>query len=187
MRKPLKIKLEDLRQAHLHDLFVIIEEVFDKLGIEFYLLGAVARDAWFTIEQVDSKTTRDVDLGLSIFSQDQYDNLFATLIDDHGFEEIKHVPFRLQTPFGFSIDLIPFGEISIDDAILPDKSRDHPVFVNAFEEVFKKATASMGVEGSTLQFRVATLSAIFLLKLIAYDDRPEKRTQDPQDITEIIL
>ena len=58
------------------------------------------------------------------------------------------------------------------------------MFVNAFEEVFKKATVPVNVEGSKLQFRVATLSAIILLKLIAYDDRPEKRTQDPLDIAD---
>lgn len=43
MRKPLKINLEDLRQNQLKDLFVIVEQVFAELEIEFYVLGAVAR------------------------------------------------------------------------------------------------------------------------------------------------
>lgn len=187
MRKPLSIKLEDLRQDQLRDLFLVAEQVFAGLGIDFYILGALARDSWYAKENLDSRTTRDVDFALYVSSQDQYDNLFAKLIKEHGFSEIKEVPFRLQTPFGFTIDLIPFGDFSIDDAVFPDEHRDRPVFVNAFEEVFKHATAPVEVEEDTLKFRVATLPAILLLKLIAYDDRPENRTQDPLDIADIIL
>ena len=47
-----------------------------------------------------------------------------------------------------------------------------------------------GTRGITLDtghhFDIATLPAIVLLKLIAYDDRPEKRAKDPRDIADII-
>jgi predicted nucleotidyltransferase len=35
-------------------------------------------------------------------------------------------------------------------------------------------------------FKAATLSSIVLLKLISYDDRPERRGKDPRDIAGII-
>lgn len=166
---------------------MILEEVFVDLRIEFYILGALARDSWYAKENIDSRTTRDVDFALYLLSQDQYDDLFKKLIEEHGFSKVKDDPFRLKTPFGITIDLIPFGEISIDKAIIPDETWDRPVFVNGFKEIFEKATVPVEVEDMPLKFQIATLAAILLMKLISYDDRPEKRTQDPQDIAEIIL
>ncbi|MCC5924979.1 MAG: hypothetical protein JJU41_00325 [Bacteroidetes bacterium] len=45
MRKPLQIKLEDLRQDQLKELLQVVEKVFIKCDVDFYLLGAIARDA----------------------------------------------------------------------------------------------------------------------------------------------
>ena len=121
-----------------------------------------------------------------MFSGEQYQEALDMLVTVLGFETIKHVPFRLTSPFGYTVDLIPFGEISIDERVLPDTGWDRPVFVNGFEEIFKKATVPVEVRDEPVQYKVATLAAIVLLKLIAFDDRPEHRTQDPQDIADII-
>lgn len=186
MRKPLQIKLKDLRQDQLKELLQVVEKVFKKCDVDFYLLGAIARDTWYAKEQIASRATRDVDFAVYISEKSKYAEVFEELISKHGFSEIKDVPFRLQTPFTFTIDIIPFGEISIDDAVVPDEGWDRPIFVNGFEEIFSKATIQVKDEDDDLEFKVATLPAILLLKLIAYDDRPEKRTQDPQDIVQII-
>lgn len=187
MRKPLQIKLEDLRQDQLKELLQVVEKVFIKCDVDFYLLGAIARDTWYAKEQIASRATRDVDFAVYISEKSKYVDVLEELINKHGFSEIKDVPFRLQTPFVFTIDIIPFGEISIDDAVIPDENRDKPIFVNGFEEIFRKATIQVKDDDDDLEFKVATLPAILLLKLIAYDDRPEKRTQDPQDIVQIIV
>ena len=186
MRKPLQIKLEDLRQDKLKELLHVVERVFIRCDVDFYLLGAIARDTWYAKGQIESRATRDVDFAVYISKKEKYDEVLEELITNHGFSEIKDVPFRLQTPFTFTIDIIPFGEISIDEAVFPDENWDRPIFVNGFEEIFRKATIQVIDEDDELEFKVATLPAILLLKLIAYDDRPEKRTQDPQDIVQII-
>ncbi|MDZ7758072.1 nucleotidyl transferase AbiEii/AbiGii toxin family protein [Rhodohalobacter sp.] len=186
--KKLNIKLEDLRQQNLKELFKIVESVFTEFEVEFYILGAMARDAWYAKRQIGSRTTRDVDFALYVSSQEQYDEIIKQLINKHGFSEIKGIPFRLQTPFDYTIDLIPFGEIGIDEAILPDETWDRPIFVNGFKEIFEHALVPVEVEDdSSLTFRVASLASIVLLKLIAYDDRPERRNTDPADISDIIL
>ena len=186
MRKPLQIKLEDLRQDKLKELLHVVERVFIRCDVDFYLLGAIARDTWYAKGQIESRATRDVDFAVYISKKEKYDEVLEELITNHEFSEIKDVPFRLQTPFSFTIDIIPFGEISIDEAVLPDENWDRPIFVNGFEEIFRKATIQVKDEDDDLEFKVATLPAILLLKLIAYDDRPEKRTQDPQDIAQIV-
>ena len=186
MRKPLQIKLEDLRQDKLKELLHVVERVFIRCDVDFYLLGAIARDTWYAKEQIETRATRDVDFAVYISETRKYAEVLDELINNHGFSEIKDVPFRLQTPFTFTIDIIPFGEISIDEAVFPDENWDRPIFVNGFEEIFRKATIQVIDEDDELEFKVATLPAILLLKLIAYDDRPEKRTQDSQDIAQII-
>ncbi|MEX1211340.1 MAG: nucleotidyl transferase AbiEii/AbiGii toxin family protein [Balneolaceae bacterium] len=179
--------MSDLRQEQLRELIQVTEQVFSECGVDFYLLGAIARDAWYAKEQIRSRATRDVDFALYVSGKEQYDEVVRQLITNHDFSEIERVPFRLQSPFGATIDLIPFGEISIDNAVQPDGTWDRPVFVNGFGEIHQLATVLFQAEEDGLQFRVATLPAIIVLKLIAYDDRPENRVQDPQDIAEIIV
>lgn len=186
MRKPLQIKLEDLRQDRLNELLHTVEQVFVRCDVDFYLLGAIARDTWYVKRQIESRATRDVDFAVYISRKEKYYKVLEELISHHGFSDIKDVPFRLRTPYTFTIDIIPFGEISIDEAVIPDENWDRPIFVNGFEEIFRNATIRVKDEDDGLEFKVATLPAILLLKLIAYDDRPEKRTQDPQDIAQII-
>src|SRR6056297_1065765 len=126
MRKPLQIKLEDLRQDQLKELLQVVEKAFIQCDVDFYLLGAIARDTWYAKEQIESPATRDVDFAVYTSEESKYAEVLEELISNHGFSEIKDVPFRLQTPFTFTIDIIPFGEISLDEAVIPDEGWDSP-------------------------------------------------------------
>lgn len=53
-------------------------------------------------------------------------------------------------------------------------------------EVYREGTELVEVLKG-LSFEVATLTAIVLLKFIAYDDRPEKRIKDARDIANILM
>jgi predicted nucleotidyltransferase len=55
---------------------------------------------------------------------------------------------------------------------------------NVFAEVYRNGTSQFEIEGQS--FAVSTLPAIVLLKLIAYDDRPEIRSKDLNDIGNIV-
>jgi predicted nucleotidyltransferase len=57
--------------------------------------------------------------------------------------------------------------------------------MNGFSEVYKAGTKDTDI-GAKYVFKVATLPAIVLLKLISYDDRPEHRDKDPKDIAGIL-
>jgi len=187
MRDSLPISLEQLRQENLRELFEILEEAFAEFDINYYVLGALARDAWYSTQHIQARATRDVDFAVYVFSGDHYEELKNLLIVEYEFEETEGNPYKLRTPFEFTIDLIPFGIETIDGRIELAEEWDRPVFVNGFEEVAENATVDAIDEEAGLKFRIASLPAIILLKLIAYDDRPENRTQDPEDIREIIL
>ena len=52
------------------------------------VLGALARDMLFSIEEINTRTTADVDLAVYINTSDEdvYQLLQNRLIDDYGFE-----------------------------------------------------------------------------------------------------
>ena len=54
-----------------------------------------------------------------------------------------------------------------------------------FSEVYNSGTAEVQLDTGH-HFKVASLSSIVLLKLIAYDDRPEQRAKDGRDVGSII-
>lgn len=80
---------------------------------------------------------------------------------------------------------MPFGEIEIDDDIKLSETGLTIIKINGFMEVYQAGTEAVLLKtGHT--FKVATLPAIVMLKLIAYDDRPEIRLKDARDIINIL-
>lgn len=59
------------------------------------------------------------------------------------------------------------------------------IAVNGFREVYENGTDEVEFENDQV-FKVCTLPGIVILKLIAYDDRPEVRQNDIKDITLIL-
>lgn len=183
---PSKIDLNKLRQKGLKELFATLEEAFKQADIDFYyLIGALARDIWFSKESKVSRTTRDVDFAALVAGKEQFDRVKAILKADHGFSEVKGNAFALTSREGTTIDILPFGAIAVNDGVTVEGMGLHAIRVNGFKEVATAGVSQVEIAGST--YHVATLPAIVLLKLIAYDDRPESRINDPGDIALIIL
>lgn len=85
-------------------------------------------------------------------------------------------------PGGEQVDILPFGEIAIDDTIQLQGEGLTSIRVNGFQEVYDAGIQSIQLD-SGQSFQVATLPSIVLLKLIAFDDRPEQRMKGPRDIS----
>jgi predicted nucleotidyltransferase len=82
---------------------------------------------------------------------------------------------------GQEVDLLPFGAIDMDGRKLIDSQGLVSGDVSGFNEVYENAIKEVEFEGH-YQFKVSTLAGIVILKLIAYDDRPEMRSNDIKDI-----
>jgi predicted nucleotidyltransferase len=118
-------------------------------------------------------------------SKEEYDTVKNYLIEHHHFVGTKENAFVLIAPGNVQVDLLPFGEIAADDAVHIEGQGLTSILVNGFQEVYQQGTEAMELETGH-QFQIATLPSIVLLKLIAYDDRPERRLKDPRDISNII-
>lgn len=185
MSKYFMADLNKYRQEGLKEILEILESVFSQTGIDFYyLIGAIARDIWFSQERISSRTTRDMDFAIMVSDIDQFKETKQILIEQHGFTTVSWNEFTLQNQ-GITIDLLPFGALEVMDGVtIQEGIGMHHIKVNGFKEIAKAGTMPYTTDDKT--FQVATLPSIILLKLIAYDDRPEKRQKDPADIAGIL-
>ena len=164
-----------------------LEKVFAQLEIDFYLVGAVARDIQLSRrdETIQARATEDVDIAVMVSDQAQYAALRNALIASGNFTAHESEAIKLYYQNAIEIDLLPFGNIEDDRREI--RLTDPSLFVlnmPGFSEVFPFAEeVPLNAE---LQVRVCTLEGIVLLKLIANNDRPG-RTKDITDIEHIIM
>ncbi len=78
------------------------------------------------------------------------------------------------TASGIQVDLLPFGEIEIDESVVLEVTRMTSVKVNGFKEVYGSGNEEILMETGH-SFKIVSLPSIVLLKFIVFDDRPEVR------------
>ncbi|GAB2821233.1 nucleotidyl transferase AbiEii/AbiGii toxin family protein [Ferruginibacter profundus] len=179
------MNLNNIREGELKDLFDALEEAFEATGTDYYIIGALARDVWYSRGNKTFRQTKDVDLAILVGSQEDYNAIKQYLSQNKGFTATKNNSFVMLTPAGVQVDILPFGEIEIDDGVTITGTGLSNIKVNGFMEVYKFGTEEIEMQTGH-QFKIATLPAIVLLKLIAFDDRPEMRSKDARDIANIV-
>jgi predicted nucleotidyltransferase len=181
----LKVDFKRLRNEALRDIILALEEALEKIGIDYYLIGALARDAWFQQDKIVSRTTADVDFAILVPQKEKFEELKTFLAREKGYVETRGNSFAMISPGGITVDILPFGSIEIDEE-LNMANGEAQVVTNGFKEVFSAALEQFESEDGQLRIKIASLPGIVLLKLIAHQDRPEIRIKDPGDILEIL-
>ncbi len=174
-----------MNSSHLRDVLPVVEECCRDLAIDFYIIGALAREIWFSGRGLHTGGTRDVDLAIFVNNEHQFDQLKTLLVKDQGFYKAKENAFVLFAPNGLQIDILPFGSLEIEDGVAVASQGLTKAKINGFKEVYLKSVREVRVLDEKT-FKIATLPGIFLLKLIAFDDRPEQRAKDAGDCMAII-
>lgn len=189
MSKILQIPLNKIREkGNYKELLEALERGFKRFNIDFYLVGATARDVWMrgVHETSPRRATSDIDFAIMITDSAQYTELKDYLIKVEGFVPYHDNSFVLiwNDEDKTQVDLIPFGELENEGIVTVKGTGMTTLNVEGFKEVFDSASEEIETEGQ--QFKVCTLAGIVVLKLIAWDDRPEWRREDIGDIAEII-
>lgn len=165
-----------------------LERGFFRFGVDYYLVGAVSRNAWLSgIHNITPKrTTGDVDFAVFINNEGIYEELKNYLVETEGFLPYKQNAFVLIWKDGTEIDLLPFGAIEDENRKVTIHGTGYTsVNVDGFREVYQRDLPEIELDENH-RFKFATLPGIVLLKLVAWDDRPEKRADDIKDISEIV-
>ena len=180
MQDSFKINIEQLRQEGLKELFEALERAFNALKIDFYLVGAIARDTWFVQNGMRPSGTKDVDFAVFIPAKEDFEKLKKHLKEKEGFNDSTQNEFVLFSPKGLQVDLLPFGEIEVEGKVMLEGKGFAKIAVNGFREVYETGTHPVEFDKQT--FKVCSLPGIIILKLIAYDDRPQERQKDIEDV-----
>lgn len=173
----LRTNFETLRKAHIH-CFEALERAFNKFDIDFYLIGARARDIWLDHLNIKEKrTTTDIDLCIYIQAYEEFRELCTYLCTVEEFQKAQDEPYRFF--YGeFMVDLLPFGEIEQDGYVWLENP---PTQLSAYgmREVTEQAEIVSG------EWKVVSLPGLMILKLIAFSENPG-REKDIRDV-ELIL
>ncbi len=165
-------------------------ERFDKamkgFGVDFYLIGARARDLWLAAkDMVPKRATVDYDFAVSMQNLDQYKELLEYLENTGDFISDKNMPQRIYTSDRkYIIDLLPFGKIENAWYVTFDDKDKTRISTLGLLEVYGKSFP-FSFEGN-IEILAASLAGIVILKLIAWNDRPDVRGKDMKDISFII-
>lgn len=95
MKNILPIPFNKIRFENLEEILKILKKALLQLGIDFYLIGAVARDIQLTgkYDIPTPRATLDIDIAILVNDQDSYNRLTRMLMDQYGFEDSDR-PYR---------------------------------------------------------------------------------------------
>lgn len=99
----LKTSFEKIQQdPAMAEVIESLERGFMKYNIDFYLVGAMARDIWIKgVHDLKVKrATRDIDLGIMVKDEKTFEKLKEYLIIYEGFNAVKTNPFVMIAPNG---------------------------------------------------------------------------------------
>lgn len=185
-----KISFKDLRlRPEMTQMFEALERGFSMFKIDYYIVGAVARDAWMTgIHHIEPRSiTRDVDFGVFVNDHGTYEALKTYLIDHEGFRPSKGNAFILFFKNNDQVDLLPFGGIEEADGKVHTEGLGlTSINLQGFKEVYESDLPSIDLEGKHI-FRFCSLPGYVILKMISWDDRPDERQDDIKDIASLLL
>lgn len=163
------------------EVYAILESVFTKHGITYYLIGANARDIHLYKKGIKpNRGTADIDFAVMIPDFEAYNALFNQLCT-LGFKKVNE-PYRLMFhKTNTVLDLMPYGKIE-QAYTVNFTERALSLSVLGFKEVGEHIEAVEIVEeGYTIP--VTPIEGIFILKLISWQDKPSFRTKDLDDLS----
>ena len=180
------LKLQKKIPENFREILRAVSGVSDELEIETFIIGATARDLIFEYVH-DAKiyrTTEDIDFGVAVGSWKEYELLKNALIETNKFKDDRKNEQRIWWNSGgekMKIDLVPFGglETPAGQIAFPPEG-DFVMNTVGFEEAFENSVMLEADENLTV--KIASLAGLALLKFVAFNDRPQSRRRDVQDI-----
>jgi predicted nucleotidyltransferase len=181
------ISSDQLSNPLLKELLQVLTDFFRSEGSEFYVIGATARDIVMAgiHTHYSGRKTVDLDIAIAIPDWNKYEELTVNLCKKQGFIKSPDQKQRFLYKNFYLIDIVPFGNIAKTDKYIywpPEESVAMPV--HGFVAMAKNAL-EITLDNSLI-IRVASLLGIFILKLIAWQDRNLVHEKDAEDIAFIL-
>jgi predicted nucleotidyltransferase len=169
-------------------LFATVSEAAGSLGLEFFLIGASARDLIFELVHglPSKRATLDRDFGFRVSGWDEFEKLRKSLLASGLFKETREVR-RLLYRGELHVDILPFGGIAgTRGEIRWPPGEDVVMSVAGFEDAYRSALTVRVRAAPPLDILVASIPGLTILKLISWADRPHERQRDAIDLAFIL-
>lgn len=167
---------------HFKEVFEIIDMVMNEHQTPYYLIGVNAIALELLKQGIQpSRGTKDIDFAIMVSSITEYQELSSALVDK-GFNKVEAPWTFYSKKYNVVVDILPFGIIEQKNTVQFSK-RYTDLHVLGFKEVLAHPT-KIQIEETFVN--IPPLSGMIILKLVAWSDRPEERTNDLADILKII-
>jgi predicted nucleotidyltransferase len=171
---------------HHKEAFRVLAQVFQSFDLPYFLIGGQARDLLLSRMNIPTYAyTKDIDFAVMVRDMGQFEQLRAKLLEV-GFEPTKGAQYRLiWTSSHTIIDLLPFGSLA-DEGIVHFLPPGFDLSVRGFQEVLLALEYAEIDAEKKIRIPIAPLHGIFLLKIIAWSERPDDRGKDLDDMERIL-
>lgn len=182
------ISSENFNNPLLKNLLKDLNSFFDGINVDFYVIGATARDIIMSNlhDLVPDRKTDDLDIAIAISDWNQFQSIEESLPVKEGFAKSKEQKQRFIYKGIYVIDMVPFGDVAEDDGNIywpPDKTI--AMSVRGFPEM---ADSTIGIEiDGEFSVQIASLLGLFILKLVAWKDRHLSGSKDAYDMALLLI
>lgn len=179
-----KISSEKIANPLLVELLRKLMNSFNRMGREFYVIGATARDIIIRqlIGTTSGRKTKDLDIAIAIPDWSVFEEIKERLIAD-GFEKSNREYQRFY--WGeYELDIVPYGVAKEDDNIYWPPEEEIAMSVKGFNEVLSKAI-TVNIDNE-FDIKIASLHGLFILKFNAWMDRNIETSKDAEDMSFIL-
>ncbi len=184
----ISLDLSEKIDSITRELFQIIDQVTNELGISYVVVGATARDLVLHHgygAPLRSATT-DVDFGIEVDSWVIFKQLKKVLIENKF--QITKSEHKLIDPNSVPVDIVPFGPLEDKSSNIqwPPKG-DIEMNVLGFKEAHDNSIKVIIQHEPKIEIPVATSQGLALLKIIAWSDRDAGlRKKDALDLSYLL-
>ena len=176
------ISSEKLEHPLLKGLLDELIPVFQKLEIKFFVIGATARDIIMELHgEKSGRRTQDIDIAIAVDKWEEFSTIEKEIIQLSNFQKDKKQKQRFLYLNDFQLDIVPYGGITTnEDKIFWPPDQSFAMSVLGFEEA-EKDLVRVKIDDS-VEIDIVSLAGIFLLKIVAWNDRNHKGNKDADDI-----
>lgn len=176
---------EELKNDLLYDTLKALSSSLQSLNIPLYVVGATARDVMMKLLGEDEvrRRTNDLDVAIALQDWSDFDRVKKKLEQNH-FNKVKDKQKFIYkgeaNDNDFEVDVVPFGNIAVNEQICWPPEGNPVMSVRCFDDVMAH---SMDVSvGDEITFKIAPLYGQFQIKFDAWIDRHAKTDKDAVDM-----
>lgn len=158
----------------LKSFFASIQGVCESTNTKWFIVGAFARD--MVLENIFGQptgiATRDIDIAIRIDSWENYKSFIEILKSKYKFRSGRN-PHEFISPEEIYTDILPYGRIEEERSISFPAIIDREINMLGFEKIYD-STLQIRLD-QEVEFNVASIEGICILKFIAWKDRSPDR------------